>query len=148
VPVRKVEREIEHLSALRDAPAAEALAGLRGGLADRVGLLVAKAAKIGAERQLRELVPDLLRAFHRSRQHELRVIQHKCVRRSASMIGRHLGNGFRRRFSVAFEEFFGLAFELFDVGILAHGASGRFPTHMISWVRVYTHHKVTLRGNT
>jgi hypothetical protein len=65
VPVRKVEREIEHLSALRDASAAEALAGLRRGLADRVGLLVAKAAKIGAERQFRELVPDLLRAFDR-----------------------------------------------------------------------------------
>lgn len=63
--VRKVDQEIERLGALREASPAEALAGLRQGLNDRVGLVVAKAAKVAAERQLRELTPELLRAFDR-----------------------------------------------------------------------------------
>ena len=62
---RKIEREIENLSALRDAPAAEALPALRHALADRVNLVVAKAAKIAAERGFSAAVPDLLRAFDR-----------------------------------------------------------------------------------
>src|SRR5579862_4512125 len=60
---RRLEDEIERLGALRDAPPAECLAGLRKGLHDRVGLVVAKAAKVAAERQFRELAPELLRAF-------------------------------------------------------------------------------------
>jgi len=63
--VRKVEEEIEQLSLLREAPPAEALAALRKALRDRVNLMVAKAAKIAAERRFVELIPDLLRAFDR-----------------------------------------------------------------------------------
>ena len=62
---RKVEQEIEQLSALAGAPALEALPALRKALADRVNLVAAKAAKIAAARQVRELIPDLLRAFDR-----------------------------------------------------------------------------------
>jgi HEAT repeat protein len=62
---RKIEQEIEHLSALREAPAAEALPALRKALADHVNLVVAKAARIAAERRFGELVPDLVRAFDR-----------------------------------------------------------------------------------
>lgn len=62
---RRVEEEIERLSRLRGAVPGEAADGLRKALGDRVGLVVAKAAKIAAELQLRELVPDLLRAFDR-----------------------------------------------------------------------------------
>ncbi len=63
--VRKVERELEQMGALRDAPAGEARAALRKALKDPVNLMVAKAAAIAAERQFRELTPDLLRAFDR-----------------------------------------------------------------------------------
>jgi len=60
---RNVEQEIEALNRLREAPPADAIPALRKALADRVNLIVAKAAKIAAERQLRDLLPDLLRAF-------------------------------------------------------------------------------------
>jgi HEAT repeat protein len=63
--VRKVEAELEKLGLLRDAPEEEAATGLRKALSDRVNVMVAKAAKIAAERQMREMVPDLLRAFDR-----------------------------------------------------------------------------------
>ncbi len=63
--VRKVEEEIDRLSALREVDAGVAIPALRKALSDRVNLVVAKAAKIAAERQLRELTPDLLRAFDR-----------------------------------------------------------------------------------
>ena len=62
---RRVEEELERLTPLREAPAAEAVPALRKALGDRVNVVVAKAAKIAAERQFRELVPDLLRAFGR-----------------------------------------------------------------------------------
>jgi hypothetical protein len=62
---RKVEEEIERLNALRDAPAAEAAAGLRKALRDRVNLMVAKAARIAAGRRMTELIPDLLASFER-----------------------------------------------------------------------------------
>ena len=57
--VRRVEEEIERLTGVRDP------AVLRKALSDRVGLVVAKAAKVAAARKLDELVPDLLRAFDR-----------------------------------------------------------------------------------
>lgn len=63
--IRKVEQELDGLSKLRDADTATAIPALRKALGDRVNLVVAKAAKIAAERQLRELTPDLLRAFDR-----------------------------------------------------------------------------------
>src|ERR1017187_7893160 len=65
MPHRKVEEDIEALNRLREATAADAAPALRKALADRVNLIVAKAAKIAAERQLRDLVPDLLCAFDR-----------------------------------------------------------------------------------
>jgi hypothetical protein len=62
---RDVEAVVERIGLLRDVSAAEAVAGLRKALGDRVNLVVAKAAKIAAERQLRELIPDLLTVFER-----------------------------------------------------------------------------------
>ena len=62
---RRVEDVLERLSALRDAPELQAVPALRKNLADRVNVVVAKAAQIAAERQMRELVPDLLIAFDR-----------------------------------------------------------------------------------
>src|SRR5579863_862264 len=63
--VRDVEAEVAKLAALAGAPPAEAVPALRKALPDRVNLVVAKAAKIAAQRQERELIPDLLRAFDR-----------------------------------------------------------------------------------
>ncbi len=63
--VRKVEWELEQMGALRDAPAGEAPAALRKALKDPVNLMVAKAASIAAERQFRELIPELVRTFDR-----------------------------------------------------------------------------------
>ena len=62
---RRVEDVLERLSALRDAPELQAVPALRKSLADRVNVVVAKAAQIASERQIRELVPDLLIAFDR-----------------------------------------------------------------------------------
>ena len=62
---RDVEAAVERIGLLRDVTHAEAVAGLRKVLGDRVNLVVAKAAKIAAERQLRELIPDLLVTFDR-----------------------------------------------------------------------------------
>jgi len=62
---RKIEQDIERLSALREAGRPEAAAALRKALGDRVNLVAAKAAKMAAELELRELVPDLVRAFDR-----------------------------------------------------------------------------------
>ena len=63
--VRNVQGELEKMSLLRDASETEASAALRKALSDRVNVIVAKAAKIAADRQLRELTPDLLHAFDR-----------------------------------------------------------------------------------
>jgi len=63
--VRKVEEEIESLQRLRDVSPVEAAGPLRKALADRVNLVVAKAAALAAEMRLRDLLPDLLRAFER-----------------------------------------------------------------------------------
>jgi len=62
---RRIEDVLERLSCLREAPQAEAVPALRKSLADRVNVVVAKAAQIAAIRQLRELLPDLLIAFDR-----------------------------------------------------------------------------------
>ena len=59
MPKRRIEDEIERLGQ-NPTPAA-----LKKALSDRVGLLVAKAAKLVAEHQLRDLIPDLLAAFER-----------------------------------------------------------------------------------
>jgi hypothetical protein len=62
---RDVEAEIERLNRVRESAPADAVAILRKALADRINLVVAKAAKLAAEIQCRDLVPDLLRAFDR-----------------------------------------------------------------------------------
>jgi HEAT repeat protein len=63
--VRNVEAELARLTPLRDAPPAEALPALGKALGDRINLVVAKAAKIAAERRMRDLIPDLLHALDR-----------------------------------------------------------------------------------
>jgi HEAT repeat protein len=62
---RDVEAVVGRIGQLRDVTHAEAVAGLKKALGDRVNLVVAKAARIAAERQLRELIPDLLVTFDR-----------------------------------------------------------------------------------
>ena len=53
------------MNTMRDVPAEEAVAELRKALNHRAGMVAGKAAKLSAERQLRILIPDLLRAFDR-----------------------------------------------------------------------------------
>ncbi len=60
---RKIEQELERLGLVRQAPREEAAAALRKALADRVNMVAAKAAKLTAELEIRELEPELLRAF-------------------------------------------------------------------------------------
>jgi hypothetical protein len=60
-----VEERLEALSRLREAPAEEAVAELRKALVDRVNVVVAKAAKIAAERQFQALTADALEAYGR-----------------------------------------------------------------------------------
>ncbi len=62
---RRVEAEVEALEQLCASAGAEAAAALKKGLADKVSLVAAKAAKLTASLQLRELIPDLIRAFDR-----------------------------------------------------------------------------------
>jgi hypothetical protein len=78
---RDVEAEIERLNRLREVPAAGAAAGLRKALDDRVNLIVAKGAKLAAELQQTELIPDLLRAFDR--------LCEKAVERDAQCWGKN-----------------------------------------------------------
>src|SRR5437016_570804 len=63
--VRDIEAQVEQLNRLRAQPAGEAAAPVRKALADRVNLVVAKAASLAGELLLRELEPDLVRAFER-----------------------------------------------------------------------------------
>jgi hypothetical protein len=62
---RKIELEMERLGLLRQAPRKEAATALRKALGDRVNLMVAKAAKMIAELEIRELEAELLLAFDR-----------------------------------------------------------------------------------
>jgi HEAT repeat protein len=62
---RRIEEQLDELSALRCGPREAAIAPARKALADRVNLVVAKGATLAAELDIRELVPDLLRAFDR-----------------------------------------------------------------------------------
>ncbi|HSU58549.1 MAG TPA: hypothetical protein VLI55_04490 [Bryobacteraceae bacterium] len=66
MPSRKIEQQLDQLNTLRSQPATEATArALCKALADRVNLVVAKAAAIAGELQCRELLPDLEIAFER-----------------------------------------------------------------------------------
>lgn len=63
---QKVERQLEHLKEIRSAGPSEAgLKDLRKALADKVNLIVAKAAAIACEWQARPLLPNLLEAYNR-----------------------------------------------------------------------------------
>lgn len=62
---RRIEEQIEALSRLRGGEPGPAVAAVRKALKDRAGLVAAKAAKIAAELQLREVIPDLVEAFDR-----------------------------------------------------------------------------------
>lgn len=60
---RNIEAAVDAVSALRDLSRERAAQGLRSALGDRVNLVAAKAAKVVAELQMRELIPELLCAF-------------------------------------------------------------------------------------
>jgi hypothetical protein len=62
---RNLDERLKQLSALADAPEAEAIAGLRRALESKPALAVARAAKIAAKRNLTALVDDVERAFDR-----------------------------------------------------------------------------------
>jgi len=62
---RKIEQQLEVLGGLRRGTPADAIGPLRKALADRVNLVVAKAAAIAGEMPIYDLVPDLVAAFHR-----------------------------------------------------------------------------------
>ncbi len=62
-----VERRRARLNEAREAPESEALEILRRGLSDRVQIVVARAAAIAAELELRALAPELEAAFERLR---------------------------------------------------------------------------------
>ena len=62
---RKIEEQLDRISALRGEPASAAVPELRKALASRVGVVVAKAAKLAGESQLRELVSNIAAAFER-----------------------------------------------------------------------------------
>lgn len=66
MPVRNIERELEALAKLRSSESDDARVGdLRKALADKVNVIVAKAARLAAEMQVRALIPDLCAAFER-----------------------------------------------------------------------------------
>jgi hypothetical protein len=62
---RQIEEELERLNGLRHLPRPEAAMAIRKALADRVNLVIAKAANLAAELDIRDAVPDLRRAFDR-----------------------------------------------------------------------------------
>jgi HEAT repeat protein len=65
MPKRDVEAAVQEIGLLQDVSRAQAVAGLRRALLDRVNLVVAKAARVAAARQLSELIPELLASFDR-----------------------------------------------------------------------------------
>jgi len=65
MPSRRIEQQLETLNELRHADSTESLEKLRSALADRVNIVVGKAAKIAAEAQAKALIPNLRSAFDR-----------------------------------------------------------------------------------
>src|SRR5690348_9655973 len=66
MPKRNIEDLIATLGRLKDAqPLDSTLSALRKALADRVNLVVAKAAQVAADMQLKPLIPDLVSTFDR-----------------------------------------------------------------------------------
>jgi HEAT repeat protein len=62
---RKLEKQLEHLKSMRDAPGGDLDAVLRTCLEDRSNLVVAEAAGLAARHQRAPLVPELLQALDR-----------------------------------------------------------------------------------
>lgn len=63
---RRVEDQISALQQIaEDGAGPAAAAALRKALGDRIGLVVAKAARVAGELQMRDLLPELLAAFDR-----------------------------------------------------------------------------------
>jgi len=62
---RKIEEQLERISRLIGAPASDAVPELRKGLGSRIGLVVAKAARVAGDSGLRELIPEIAAAFER-----------------------------------------------------------------------------------
>lgn len=62
---RDVEAAVDAVSALRNVSPQQAAAGLRAALADRINLVAAKAARMVAELDRRDLLPELLGAYDR-----------------------------------------------------------------------------------
>ena len=66
MPSRRIEQQLEALSALRAAGATEAaVVVLRKAMKDRVNLIVAKAASVSAQLRMVALIPDIVSAFDR-----------------------------------------------------------------------------------
>lgn len=66
MPSRKIEQQLEFLNSLRRCEASDqAILQLRKALGDRVNVVTAKAARISADLELKELLPDLIAAFNR-----------------------------------------------------------------------------------
>jgi hypothetical protein len=66
MPARKIEEELDRLNAVRSLPPSDTtILALRKALRDRVNLVAAKAATITAGLGLKELLPDLEKAFER-----------------------------------------------------------------------------------
>jgi hypothetical protein len=62
---RKIEEQLDRISGLRGVSASEAVPELRKALTSRIGVVVAKAAKVAGESQFRELIADIAAAFER-----------------------------------------------------------------------------------
>src|SRR4051812_10202543 len=60
-------------------------------------------------------------------------MQRERLGRRGAVVGRDFGDGLRRGRAIGFEQFLGLPLKLIEVGVLAHGASRRFLTHMSSF---------------
>jgi hypothetical protein len=58
-----VDERLRRLTEVKQLPPESARAALRKALADKIGLVVAKAADLAAEKKMPELIPDLVSAF-------------------------------------------------------------------------------------
>jgi HEAT repeat protein len=66
MPARKIEQHLQALKSLRAEPSTDAkILALRKAFADRSNVVVSKAAAIAGEFGLKELIPDLEKAFER-----------------------------------------------------------------------------------
>jgi hypothetical protein len=70
MPSRKIEQQLEFLNSLRHCGASDqVILQLRKALNDRVNVVIAKAARIAADLELKDLLPDLIAVFNRLFEH-------------------------------------------------------------------------------